>query len=166
MTSKHTQSCPIAATTNILGDRWTLLILREAFRGVTRFGDFQAYTGAAKTILSKRLVHLVEQDLFETFEIGETGSRSAYRLTDKGKSLSTVLIAIHQWGNTHVYGQGNEPILLVERDTGDVIPNLEVRGLNGAPLSSSEIKFKAGPGARETTLKRVTDSNVGLQTNS
>lgn len=159
MISKHTQSCPIAATANILGDRWTLLVLREAFRGVTRFGEFQKATGAAKTILSKRLAHLVQQGLLETFEIGATGSRSAYRLTSKGMSLSTVLIALHQWGNAQIYGQGKEPILLVESDTGEVIPNIKVRSVNGGTLSPEDIKFKPGPGASQTILERMKDKD-------
>ena len=147
---QHDQNCPIAATTNIIGDRWTLLILREAFRGTTRFGELQRNTGAAKTVLSDRLNNLVKWGLLETVDVGEKGSRYAYRLTEKGTSLSTVLIAIHQWGNTHLYGDTQEPVVLIEKSTGAQIPALVVRSEQGSVLAATDISFAPGPGARKT----------------
>lgn len=151
LTKLHTKACPIAAATNILGDRWTLLILREAFRGVTRFGEFQKRTGAAKTILSDRLVRLVEWGIFETTDIAHNGNRNAYELTSKGTSLAIVLVAIHQWGSTHMLRQDKKSILLIERDTGAILPQLELRSTDGRLLQASDITFRDVPEASKST---------------
>lgn len=151
----HTQACPIAATTNIIGDRWTLLILREAFRGIARFGEFQKQTGVAKTILSERLARLVEWGIFETIDIADSGSRNAYRLTPKGTALARVLVAIHQWGSDHMFVKDEVPNLLVDRRTGALLPPLELRGADGQSLQVEDITFKAGPGASDATQKRL-----------
>ncbi len=136
---KQSQHCPIAAAAVILGDKWNLLILREAFRGTSRFKDFQSQTGAAKSVLSNRLANLVEHGILETIDIGEQGNRYAYHLTNKGTSLSTVIIAILQWGNEHIFGAGNEPILAVEQRSLLAIPPLRPRTIEGKILSLSDI---------------------------
>lgn len=90
--------CPVARALDVVGDWWTLLIIRDAFAGVTRFGDFQKRLGVAKNILATRLKGMVEQGLLQTSEVG---ARSEYQLTDKGRALMPVLVTLAQWGETH-----------------------------------------------------------------
>ncbi|ELQ07076.1 transcriptional regulator [Pseudomonas fluorescens BRIP34879] len=90
--------CPVARALDVVGDWWTLLIIRDAFAGVTRFGDFQKHLGVAKNILATRLKDMVEQGLLETRDVG---ARSDYQLTDKGRALMPVLVTLAQWGEAH-----------------------------------------------------------------
>lgn len=89
----------MAKASDILGDRWSLLILREAFYGVMRFADMQADIGVPRSVLTARLAKLVELGLLERFEYQEDGSRKrqAYRLTDRGRELGVVFLAMKQW---------------------------------------------------------------------
>ncbi|PIB43035.1 HxlR family transcriptional regulator [Pseudomonas sp. 2822-15] len=89
--------CPVARALDVVGDWWTLLIIRDAYAGVTRFGDFQKHLGVAKNILATRLKDMVEQGLLHTSEVG---ARSEYQLTDKGRALMPVLVTLAQWGET------------------------------------------------------------------
>jgi DNA-binding HxlR family transcriptional regulator len=83
--------CGVAQALDILGDWWTLLIVRDAFFGVRRFRDFQADLGIAKNVLSQRLQHLVEHEILERIDVGEHGRRYEYQLTEKGEALLPVL---------------------------------------------------------------------------
>ena len=95
--------CPVARALDVVGDWWTLLIIRDAFAGVTRFGDFQKHLGVAKNILATRLKDMVEQGLLQTSEVG---ARSEYQLTDKGRALMPVLVTLAQWGQTFTEPEG------------------------------------------------------------
>ena len=86
MAEPHQQTCPIAASLNELGDAWTLLIVREALYGATRFRDFRNNTGIAKNLLASRLNQMVETDILEKFDVGEHGTRYEYKLSPKGKA--------------------------------------------------------------------------------
>ena len=91
--------CGMAKASEILGDRWSLLILREAFYGVMRFADMQADIGAPRSVLTARLAKLVDTGLLERFSYQEDGARArqAYRLTDRGRQLGVVFLAMKQW---------------------------------------------------------------------
>jgi DNA-binding HxlR family transcriptional regulator len=91
--------CSIEATLKTVGDRWTLLILRNIFRGIKRFETIQQDLGVARNLLSKRLQHLVENGVVERFLYQEKPDRYEYRLTNKGRALSPSLIALMQWGD-------------------------------------------------------------------
>ena len=92
-------NCSIEATLKTVGDRWTLLILKNIFRGFKRFETIQQDLGVARNLLSKRLQHLVENQVIERFLYQEKPDRYEYRLTDKGRALSPSLIALMQWGD-------------------------------------------------------------------
>lgn len=154
MTRAHQQSCPVAASLNQLGDMWTLLIVREALNGTTRFNDFQQNTGIAKNLLADRLTQMVSNTILEKRDIGERGVRYEYRLTDKGKALVPLMAAISQWGNTWVYGKGNEPMQLVIRKTGDVVAPLIPNDGDGRPFGWNEVALVLGPGADNATRAR------------
>ena len=147
-------NCGIAQALEALGDWWTLLIVRDAFFGVRRFGDFQRSLGIAKNILSDRLQHLVEHDIFERVDIGVEGERFEYQLTPKGEALLTVLTAMREWSDEWVYGRGNEPVIVRERSTGKRIAKLRVSASDGTPLTRRELLMEAGPGASAQTIRR------------
>lgn len=97
--------CPVACTLDLLGDRWTLLVVRDLFLGRSRFKEFMASPeGIASNILSDRLRRLHDAGLVETFPIDEEPGREAYRLTPRGRSLAPVLRAVTEWGLAHLEG--------------------------------------------------------------
>ncbi len=155
MTQAHQQTCPIAGSLNQLGDMWTLLIVREAMAGATRFKDFRDGTGIAKNLLSSRLKQMVEHGILEKFDAGEHGVRNEYRLTAKGWALAPIMIAVSQWGNQWVYGEGKEPVLLFDRKTGKPVAPLKPENSEGEEMNWLAVGMKAGPGADETMRRRL-----------
>jgi DNA-binding HxlR family transcriptional regulator len=111
--------CPMALAAELIGDRWTLLILREAFYGVSRYDDMLADLGAPRSMLTDRLNRLVERGILRREAYREPGSRTrqAYRLTGAGQALALTLIALTQWGEEHVTGK-EAPIEIVDRRNG------------------------------------------------
>ena len=99
------ERCAIAATLEIVGDPWTLLILRDAFRGVRRFEQFQEGLGVARNVLAARLKSLVAYGVMATRPYSERPPRHEYVLTEKGLDLRSVLLTILDWGERHIYGQ-------------------------------------------------------------
>jgi len=109
-------TCPIARTLGEVGDWWSLLIVRDAFAGL-RFGEFQESLGCAKNILSARLSKLVEHGLLRRVPASDGGAYQEYELTDKGRDLRLVLVALRQFGENHLFDDGEEWFSLV--DVGD-----------------------------------------------
>ena len=159
MANRHTQTCAIAGALNVLGDSWTLLLVREAFNGVTRFSEFQRNTGIAKTLLSDRLAFLVDEGIFRTEDVGERGTRLAYVLTEKGRALDTVMVALMQWSNEHVFGKGKEPMFLIDRDTGRPVRQMRLRNAKGKHLRSDDVCYRAGPGASPEMRERLRENS-------
>jgi len=115
--------CSIAASLSFVGDRWTLLILRDAFRGVRRFGDFCADLGIARNILTDRLEKLVDAGILVRVPYQERPLRHEYRLTDKGRDLSPALVALMRWGDRWAV-PGDPPTLLVHDACGTELEQL------------------------------------------
>ena len=115
--------CSIAASLAFVGDRWTLLILRDAFRGVRRFGDFCADLGIARNILTDRLDKLVDSGILARVPYQDRPLRHEYRLTDKGRDLSPALVALMRWGDRWAVG-GQPPTLLVHDACGAELEQL------------------------------------------
>jgi DNA-binding HxlR family transcriptional regulator len=109
----------VAGTLAVVGEKWSLLVLREAFFGVRRFADFQRILGAPKAVLSDRLATLVEQGVLDRVPYQAEGERQRheYRLTDKGRDLYPTLVALMQWGDTYL-SDGPPPLELRHRDCG------------------------------------------------
>ncbi len=146
-------NCGIAQALEALGDWWTLLVVRDAFFGVRRFGDFERSLGIAKNILAARLAHLVEHEIFERVDVGESGERFEYRLTEKGEALLPVLTTLREWSDEHVFGKGNEPVIVRDRRTDRRIPRLRVTDADGRPLSWRDLRTVPGPGASARTRR-------------
>ena len=132
MVKAHTQPCPVARTLNILGDRWTLVIIREAFYGATRFSEFERRTGIAKNILTERLGLLTREGLM-------TKTPPKYQLTAKGRALLPILVALFQWGEEHLFEPGTAPVRLAEKSTGLTLAPMALTSRTGAPLAPSDI---------------------------
>ena len=148
------EDCSVARSLEVLGDWWTLLIVREAFFGARRFADFEAALDISKNILTRRLAHLCAHGVLERVDAGTHGPRYEYALTAMGKDLATVMTALRQWGDRWVVGAGHESLLAVDRRTGRPIPRLRIVGEDGEPLASRDLELRPGPGASKRTRAR------------
>lgn len=148
-------NCGIGQALEAFGDWWSLLIVRDAFLGLTRFRQFERSLGIAKNILARRLEHLVEHGIFEKVDGGGAGRYCEYHLTPKGESLLTVLTALREWSDEWVFGRGNEPIFLVDRRTGTKLPKLTIRDARGHKVSARDLHAIPGPGANDDTKQRL-----------
>ncbi len=147
-------NCGIARALEALGDKWTLLIVRNAFFGMRRFADFESDLGIAKNVLTNRLQHLVDHEVLERVEVGLQGSRFEYRLTGKGEALLPVLTTLREWSEEWVFGRGNEPLIVRDRRSQRRVPRLRVRDADGRPLARRDLRMVIGPGATEETIAR------------
>src|ERR1700684_3260633 len=100
--SLKTERCPVARTLDLIGEWWSLLILRDAFRAKKRFGEFQQSLGLAKNVLSARLRKLVDNEILEVIPASDGSAYHEYVLTEKGRSLEPILTALNQWGESHL----------------------------------------------------------------
>lgn len=112
------QVCSIARTLEVVGERWTLLIVRDAFRGVTRFDGFLSCLPIARNVLSDRLNGLVDHGVLERVQYQDRPPRHEYRLTAKGRRLAPVLLALMEWGDHHLAGQAGPPSVAEHLDCG------------------------------------------------
>jgi DNA-binding HxlR family transcriptional regulator len=112
--------CSIAGTLAVIGDRWTILILRDAFRGVRRFDELQADLGIARNVLADRLAKLVDAGVLAKVPYCERPPRFEYRLTPKGVDLSPALVALMRWGDKHL-AQGSPPLTLLHDACGQPV---------------------------------------------
>jgi len=141
------QVCSVAQALGELGEWWTLLILREAFFGTQRFTDFQERLGIARNILSARLNKLVKSGILTCAAAAGRGNPRLYRLTEKGRDVLPVFIALMQWGDQWLSNNGKAPVLIVESATGRDIERLRVRASDGRPLAARDMRVVPGPGA-------------------
>ena len=115
--------CSVAGTLAVVGEKWSLLILREAFLGIRRFADFQRILGAPRAVLTDRLSTLVRQDLLVRVPYQAEGERQRheYRLTQKGVDLHPALVALMEWGDRYLAEEGEPPLQLRHRDCGEPV---------------------------------------------
>lgn len=116
--NKQNETCPVARSVDLVGDRWSLLLVRDAFDGTRRFSDFQRGLGVARSILADRLRSLVEAGIFEVQPASDGTSYQEYVLTPKGEQLFPVVVALRQWGEQHLFDPGEAPSQLVETSSG------------------------------------------------
>lgn len=151
-------NCGVAQALEVLGDWWTLLVVRDAFLGARRFGDFESRLGIAKNILSDRLHRLVEHEIFRKVPVGESEQRFEYRLTEKGEALLPVITALREWSDTWVYGEGNEPIVVKDRRTRQPVPQLRLKDAEGRDLTRRDLYTEPGPGASPETRRYLEEA--------
>jgi DNA-binding HxlR family transcriptional regulator len=146
-----TSNCNIAAALSIVGEKWTFLVLREAFNGIRRFDDMQRRTSAPRQVLSNRLATLVSEDILRKVPYQEEGQRprSEYRLTEKGIELFPVIAALLAWGDKYAAWPGGPAVELTHRDCGAPV-HLELACSAGHVLGSArDVTPVPGPGARQ-----------------
>jgi DNA-binding HxlR family transcriptional regulator len=127
--------CPVARAVDLVGDRWSLLIVRDAFDGERRFSEFQRNLGIAKNILADRLRALVEHGILEQRPNAQN-TRQEYALTERGADLFAVIVSLRQWGERHAFGPGEEHSMLIDKATGQPIPELRPVSAGGKPLDA------------------------------
>ncbi|GAA2373192.1 helix-turn-helix domain-containing protein [Dactylosporangium salmoneum] len=127
-------TCPVARTVDLVGDRWCLLIVRDAMDGAATFTDFQQRLGIARNILSDRLHRLVDYGILDR-ETAPSGKRQTYVLTLRGRDLFAVIVALRQWGERHAFAPG-EPHSVLADERGLPVPDLQPRDANGAILDA------------------------------
>jgi len=141
------QNCSIARTLEIVGERWTLLIIRDVFLGLRRFDQLQESLGVARNVLTDRLNRLVEEGILERVQYSQRPLRFEYRLTEKGRELNVALTALRQWGDAHL---SEKPPRLLRRkvDRRPVVAALVPRSAD--VLRPDEVELVPGPGLKTT----------------
>ncbi|MCK6696047.1 winged helix-turn-helix transcriptional regulator [Enterobacter bugandensis] len=135
-------TCPVARSLDIIGDWWSLLIVRDALRGIKRFGEFQKSLGIAKNMLTSRLKLLVDEDILRLQPASDGSAWQEYVLTDKGRALQTVLVALSQWGNEFLFAEKECGTVLVDSEQCKPLRKLALIADDGRELTPEEIVAK------------------------
>lgn len=157
-TSFEHVNCSVAQCLEIVGDRWSLLIIRDAFYGVRRFDEFQARLGIARNILNRRLVALIDAGILHRVPYQEHPPRFEYRLTERGRDLWPIIAALRQWGDTWA-APGGPPLETRHVACGQIADTVTVCSRCGDVLGPSDLRVEPGPGAHGTELDRTPLAN-------
>jgi DNA-binding HxlR family transcriptional regulator len=153
--SFESMNCSLARTLELVGEWWTLLIIREAMWGTKRFDDFHGRLGIARNVLATRLARLEECGLLQRRPTAENARIHDYLLTEKGWDLFTAIVALMQWGDRWLHAKQGPPIQFFDSVGGKPIQTLAVRDETGEVLRPMEIDIRPGPGARRATVHRA-----------
>lgn len=139
------EQCPMAQTAELIGDKWTMLILREAFYGVVRYDDMLQDLGASRSTLTDRLNDLIRHDVMERRPYQEPGERQRqyYALTARGRALAPIFIAMTKWGEDHLL-KGAAPVQIVDQKSGEAV-YLGIQDKHGQPLDPSQLTLVKRP---------------------
>lgn len=127
-------TCPVSRTVDIVGDKWTLMILRDAFEGLTRFTQFQRSLGVAKNILSNRLQQLVQADILAVRPDAGGSAYREYVLTPRGRELFHLIVALREWGSDNTFADDEPRTTYVDERTGAALPRLRYETPDGAGI--------------------------------
>ncbi|WP_067685987.1 winged helix-turn-helix transcriptional regulator [Nocardia jejuensis] len=141
-------NCSIAQCLEVVGEWWTLLIVRDALFGITRFDDFRSRLGIARNVLTQRLEHLVAQGIMEKVPYQDNPVRYDYTLTDKGRSLWTILVAMRQWGDTWAAPEG-PPVESLHKPCGHTTTIQPTCSECGDAVHLRDLRAVLGPGAHD-----------------
>lgn len=153
-TSFEGMNCSIARTLDIVGEWWSLLIVRDAFLGVTKFDDFQARLGISRNILTQRLNHLVDNEILERVQYQDHPRRYEYHLTEKGLDLFHTVTALREWGDRWLAPDGS-PLMLRHQTCKHVAKAVPACSHCGERLDIAEVTLFPGPGAMEGDYDRT-----------
>jgi len=137
------EACPVARGLSVVGDRWTMLVLRDCFLGIRRFEQFQERLGITRHVLADRLRKLEASGVLRRERYSEKPARYEYRLTDRGKDLYPVLLSLIGWANRHVPSGGPPPFDLVSRETGRKVKPVLVDAKTGEPMNHRTVRALA-----------------------
>jgi DNA-binding HxlR family transcriptional regulator len=144
-TSLKTANCPVARSLDVIGDWWSLLIVRDAFRGLRRFGQFRNSLGLARNILTVRLRGLVADGILRLAPTADGSAYQDYVLTQKGRDLLPVLVALRQWGMKNFPDGGPWDTELVDRDTGRTVQGVALQADDGCFVSADALELRSVP---------------------
>ena len=156
--SFNRMACPIARSLEHVGEWWSILVLRDALHGLTRFDEFQKNLGIAPNTLARRLNALVEAGLLERRRYSEHPPRDEYLPTERARDFRPILIALLAWGNKHFAPEGPS-VLLVNSRTGSAVDPILVDRTTGRPIEEPEYAFAPGPAASKGVQRRYASAN-------
>lgn len=139
------EPCPVARSVDLIGDRWSLLIVRDAFDGMRRFTDFQRNLGVARNILADRLRRLVEAGILVAQPAAQGGAYQEYVLTERGQRLFPLVVALRQWGEGELFAPGEAHSDLVEKKTGKRLARMAPLGEGGNLLAPGDTEVRKLP---------------------
>jgi DNA-binding HxlR family transcriptional regulator len=154
-TSFDGMNCSLARTLDIVGEWWSLLIVREAIWGTTRFDDFQRTLGIARNILTTRLNTLESHGILTKTPVQGQTRAHEYLLTDKGRALLPALVALVEWGDAWVHKDIGPPIRFFDTSTGQPTQPMAVRDAAGRALTRDQVEIRPGPGADLATIRHA-----------
>src|SRR5262245_57929607 len=149
------EPCSVARTISVIGDRWTLMVLRDCFLRVRRFEDFQARLGITRHVLADRLRKLTRLGVLRRVPYQERPRRYEYRLTGKGLDLPPVLVSLVNWGDVHMAGKAGRPVLLEHCDCGKLFDPVFACSQCGKPIDPRRVRVHPGPGASDPPRSTV-----------
>lgn len=152
--------CSVARTLDIIGEWWTLLILRDVFYGVRRFESLLSHLGISRKILTSRLQRLVDEGILRKAIYQKKPLRHEYRLSAKGLDLLPVLLSIMNWGDRWMAESGEVPVIFIHKDCGKETTPILVCSHCGGELSANNVQPKAGPGAPKEEIERLRKYSV------
>jgi DNA-binding HxlR family transcriptional regulator len=138
--SFKTNACPVARSLDTVGEWWSLLIVRDALIGTRRFSDFQKSLGLAKNVLSARLKKLVARGVMEQVPASDGSAYQEYVLTQKGRELFPVIIALRQWGETYLFSRGEKRLQVLDKRTGKPL-RVQVQNAKGEILTANDLEL-------------------------
>lgn len=142
---KHAATCGLSPALEVMGERWSFLILRAAFNGLVHFEDFSSQLGIARNILSNRLAKLVEHGVLERVPCAADRRKVEYRLTEKGSDLLPAMIALRQWGEKYTMNVPSNPVLVDKRDEQPIAP-IGIRAHDDRAIGWHDLAWKAREG--------------------
>lgn len=149
--SPQNSECPVARALEAIGDRWSLMIIRDAFDGIRRFSEFQKSLGVAKNILASRLKALVEVGVFDVQPASDGSAYKEYALTEKGRELFAVVISMRQWGERFLFEPHEPRSVLVDNESGQPLMRIEVCASTGQKLEALDChRVRLGEGVTLT----------------
>ena len=154
-TSLEHADCPVARSLDVIGDWWSLLIIRDALLGRRRFGEFQKSLGLARNILTMRLRALVERGILKMAPASDGSAYQEYVPTRKGRGIFPILVALRQWSEEFDEAPEEISTILVDRESGRPVKKLELHARDGRLLAFGDTVLKPRPGARHSRRARA-----------
>jgi DNA-binding HxlR family transcriptional regulator len=154
------KECSMARAMAVVGDRWSILILREAYYGVKRFDEFEYYVGIAPNILSARLKKFVDAGMMKRVPLVEHAARHEYVLTEKGRDFFPAYLALKRWGDDWLAERAGPQVVFRDRAAGRAIEYPELKNARGGPLRLEDVEVVAGAGAVPFNRRRFA-ANAG-----
>ncbi|WDZ96275.1 helix-turn-helix domain-containing protein [Herbaspirillum sp. WKF16] len=151
--ARYAEHCPVGRSLDLVGDRWALLIVRDAFDGLRRFSEFRDSLGVARNILSDRLRKLVDAGILDSVPASDGSAYQEYILTRKGEALLPVVVGLRQWGEQHLFAAGESHSTLVEKKNGRALPRMQPLGSDGKPVAAHQVEVKKAPSPRARPAK-------------